>query len=134
MCNGGLALSCSSLLSLDFCALLSIMLHGNLCINFLGHISAALRRRFALTVRPCKCLVRRRLTGTCDHCGGMLEQRVDDHPTIVQKRVREYQAMAEPLLQYYRERKVLEQVDVAASTAVCTPRIVDIVQRRLGLH
>lgn len=53
--------------------------------------------------------------GVCDSCGGTrLEQRKDDHPTVVQHRLNEYHAQTEPLIKYYREQGLLQPLDASA--------------------
>ncbi len=52
-----------------------------------------------------------RVAGVCDVCGGVLVQRADDRPETVEKRLRVYMEQTEPLLEYYRNRRVLVEVD-----------------------
>ncbi len=52
-----------------------------------------------------------RQEGTCDLCGGLLNQRADDRPEAVGKRLAVYSSQTEPLLGYYRDRGVLVEVD-----------------------
>jgi len=52
-----------------------------------------------------------RQEGVCDACGGELTQRSDDRAEVVQTRLEEYQRLTEPLLDYYRGRGVLVEVD-----------------------
>lgn len=42
-----------------------------------------------------------RTPGTCSVCGGPLEQRSDDEPDTIRRRLEVYQAQTEPLVQYY---------------------------------
>jgi adenylate kinase len=49
--------------------------------------------------------------GTCDTCGGKLIQRDDDKEDVIQNRYDVYQASTSPLIAYYRERDLLEEVD-----------------------
>lgn len=48
---------------------------------------------------------------TCDICGGTLQQRDDDHETIIAARLEVYARDTAPLLDYYRERGLLAEVD-----------------------
>ncbi|MCL6548109.1 MAG: adenylate kinase [Alicyclobacillus sp.] len=48
--------------------------------------------------------------GVCDKCRGELYQRPDDTPEAVATRLQQYQ-QTEPLIEYYRERNLLRQVD-----------------------
>jgi len=46
--------------------------------------------------------------GKDDMTGEPLVQREDDKPEVVQKRLQEYMAKTEPVLQFYREIKILK--------------------------
>jgi adenylate kinase len=48
--------------------------------------------------------------GVCDTCGGELYQREDDSEATVRKRLEVYQRQTEPLLDYYRQRRLLAPV------------------------
>jgi adenylate kinase len=54
--------------------------------------------------------------GTCDACGGELYTRDDDRPESIQKRLEVYRAQTAPLIDYYRKKGLL--VDVDARPAV----------------
>jgi len=49
--------------------------------------------------------------GTCDSCGGRLIQRDDDKEEVIQNRYDVYIASTAPLIAFYRERGLLEEVD-----------------------
>ncbi len=51
------------------------------------------------------------IAGVCDACGHALAVRDDDAPETVQKRLDIYHAQTQPLIQYYRERGILQTVD-----------------------
>jgi adenylate kinase len=42
----------------------------------------------------------------CDKCGGVLYQRPDDNPEVIQMRFDLYEKETSPLLRYYKEKKV----------------------------
>lgn len=42
----------------------------------------------------------------CDKCGGPLYQRSDDTPEVIKKRIDVYEQQTQPILRYYRERRV----------------------------
>jgi len=48
--------------------------------------------------------------GVCDRCGGELYQRADDSEATVRNRLRVYATQTEPLLAYYRDRRLLSSV------------------------
>ena len=49
--------------------------------------------------------------GICDTCGAELILRDDDKPETVQKRLRVYHDQTQPLIDYYKNQKVLKSVD-----------------------
>jgi adenylate kinase len=49
--------------------------------------------------------------GVCDRCGAALEQRADDAETAVAKRLDVYRTQTTPLLDYYRDRGVLSDIN-----------------------
>lgn len=48
--------------------------------------------------------------GVCDKCGGELYQRDDDKPEVVRKRLEGYKERAQPLIDYYREKGLVEDI------------------------
>jgi len=42
----------------------------------------------------------------CDKCGGPLYQRSDDTPEVIKNRIEVYERQTQPLLQYYKEKRV----------------------------
>jgi len=52
-----------------------------------------------------------RKAGTCDRCGGQLSQRSDDRPDVVRERLETYFRKTVPVVDYYRERGVLREVN-----------------------
>jgi len=42
----------------------------------------------------------------CDKCGGALYQRPDDNPDVIKKRIEVYEQQTEPILRYYKEKRV----------------------------
>ncbi len=49
--------------------------------------------------------------GVCDVCGGELYQRPDDNEETVRNRIRVYREQTAPLIAYYNEKGVLEEID-----------------------
>lgn len=47
----------------------------------------------------------------CDRCGSPLVQREDDTPEVIRHRLDLYHSDTEPVLNYYRERGVLREID-----------------------
>jgi adenylate kinase len=53
--------------------------------------------------------------GTCDHCGGEVYTRDDDKAEAIQKRLEVYRAQTAPLIDYYRGKGLLVDVDARPS-------------------
>lgn len=49
--------------------------------------------------------------GLCDRCDGTLETRPDDVESAVRKRLEAFHRQTVPVIEYYREKKVLHEVD-----------------------
>lgn len=52
-----------------------------------------------------------RQEGICDKCCGELYQRPDDTPATQERRIKVYQAETAPLIEYYRDRGLLIDID-----------------------
>jgi adenylate kinase len=52
-----------------------------------------------------------RVAGRCDVCGGELMQRDDDKPEAIRVRLQAYAATCDPVLNYYRQRGLLREID-----------------------
>jgi adenylate kinase len=50
-------------------------------------------------------------TGKCDACGGELYQRSDDTPETHRKRIEVYLRETAPLIEFYRKRRLLVEID-----------------------
>ncbi|MFW6192508.1 MAG: adenylate kinase [Gemmatimonadota bacterium] len=69
--------------------------------------------------------------GSCDECGGDLEQREDDRPGTVRRRLEVYRERTEPVLEWYRNA-----AEVAVETVDGTGTVDEVASRlreRLGL-
>jgi adenylate kinase len=51
----------------------------------------------------------------CDKCGSELAQRDDEKPDVVKKRLEVYKKQTEPLIEYYRKKKILADVSAYPS-------------------
>jgi len=47
-----------------------------------------------------------KVEGICDKCGGQLYQRSDDTPEVIKDRIGVYERQTQPILKYYKGRKV----------------------------
>ena len=52
-----------------------------------------------------------RRAGVCDKCGAALIQRDDERPEVVRNRLEVYAEQTQPLLDYYRQRGLLREID-----------------------
>ncbi len=66
--------------------------------------------------------------GICDHCSGKLVQRSDDSPEAVVERLKVYRSQTSPLLAYYRDRKVLRELDANRAPAVVFTELLKLMQ------
>ncbi|MGH7254996.1 MAG: adenylate kinase [Nitrospirales bacterium] len=62
--------------------------------------------------------------GVCDRCGGPLVQRSDDRRETVEARLSVYEQQTAPLIQYYRERGLLSDLDGTGSIEDVNRRLV----------
>lgn len=65
-----------------------------------------------------------KVEGYCDKCGTMLSQREDDKPEKIVKRLAEYNRTIEPILQEYRNRGILLEIDANPSIEVIHTNLV----------
>jgi len=63
-------------------------------------------------------------SGLCDGCGIPLVQRNDDLPETIEARLAVYQEQTSPLINYYRERNILGELDGAGLVSVVQERLV----------
>ncbi len=65
-----------------------------------------------------------KVEGVCDKCGGQLYQRSDDTPKVIKNRIGVYERQTQPILQFYKEKKVplvefkCESIDMPPEVAV----------------
>ncbi len=61
--------------------------------------------------------------GACDTCGGPLVQREDDRPEAITRRLEEYRGKTAPLVEHYRKKGVLRQVEGVGELEAILDRI-----------
>jgi adenylate kinase len=54
--------------------------------------------------------------GVCDKCEGELYQRNDDKPETIENRLKVYEEQTAPLIDYYREKGMMKDVDASEGT------------------
>ncbi|HLF54992.1 MAG TPA: adenylate kinase [Candidatus Nanoarchaeia archaeon] len=65
----------------------------------------------------------------CNRCGGELFQREDDKPEAIKKRLEIYHEETEPLLEYYKPRKIVHSVDGTKSIEDVFKQICDVIEK-----
>ena len=73
-----------------------------------------------------------RKPGICNRCGGELYQRNDDKPEAVKKRLDQYHDETEPLLEYYRPRKIVHSVNAAGSIEAVFKDLCKIIDQNIA--
>jgi adenylate kinase len=68
--------------------------------------------------------------GICDVCGGQVIQREDDRPEPIARRLALYDEQTAPLVEYYRERGLLERVNGDQDVATVTESILAVIEQR----
>jgi adenylate kinase len=63
--------------------------------------------------------------GVCDQCGGEIYQRTDDQEETVAHRLRVYENQTAPLIEYYRQRNLLRELDGVGTVEEIRRRVVD---------
>ena len=66
--------------------------------------------------------------GVCDKCGGHLEARSDDRPETVRARLKVYHELTDPVVDFYRGRGVLSEIDGTKSIENATAEILKILE------
>jgi adenylate kinase len=67
---------------------------------------------------------------TCDVCGGDVRQRADDSELAINRRLDLYEKETAPLLDFYRERNLLEEVDGLGNAEEVYSRIDSVIIQR----
>ncbi|MEG9194681.1 MAG: adenylate kinase [Candidatus Methanoglobus sp.] len=70
--------------------------------------------------------------GICDKCGGELYQRDDDREEVVRQRFAVYRKSTQPLIDYYRKRGVLYEVDGTKDIESVKSEILSILEKLKG--
>ena len=71
-----------------------------------------------------------RVPGRCDRDGGELMQRPDDREEVIAERLAAYERQTRPLVDYYRGRGVLKDVDGMAAPAAVTKSVLELLARK----
>jgi adenylate kinase len=70
-----------------------------------------------------------KVEGVCDVCGGTLVTRNDDTIDAVKVRLREYHRLTQPLIQYYKEKGLLVDLDGSISSTDLANDIAEVMKK-----
>lgn len=73
-----------------------------------------------------------KVSGKCDKCGSRLIQRKDDNYETIKDRQDTYVRQSQPLLEYYRKKKMVKDIEVIGSPEVMVPIITDVIKTNDG--
>ncbi len=80
-------------------------------------------RNYHVTTMPPK------VEGVCDKCGGELYVREDDKVEAISKRLEVYRSQTAPLIQWYREKARLTDIDARPASGVILENFTSIFQK-----
>jgi adenylate kinase len=70
--------------------------------------------------------------GKCDLDGSELLERADDREEVIRERLRAYEAETKPLVEFYRQRGALVDVNGDESPTALTERLIESLELRMG--
>jgi adenylate kinase len=73
-----------------------------------------------------------KVPGVCDKCGGPLYQREDDKPEVVARRLEVYRQQFTPIIEYYRRKGVLVDVDASEQAEIVVPRVLKLLEDKFS--
>ena len=73
------------------------------------------------------------MEGECDECGSQLIQRKDDKEEVLKERIEVYHEMTEPLIDFYRNRDLIIDVEGKGTIEDIQARIIEGISNRLNL-
>jgi len=72
--------------------------------------------------------------GSCDICQSKLIQRQDDRPGVIKERLKVYHRQTEPLIGYYKEKKIYHRIDGEGKIEAIFDEISSILDRDIILQ
>lgn len=72
--------------------------------------------------------------GVCDECGGELYQREDDKPEVIRERLRVYEVETQPLIDYYKGKTPLVDIECESVDVPPEPVVEKILQELKKLN
>jgi adenylate kinase len=112
----------------EILAELGLTLSGVLSVQVPNHVIVE-RLAGRRTCRDCGTLYHRNFDppereGICDHCGGELVQRNDDREETIRARLDVYATQTAPLVDFYRDRGILREIDGVGKVEDIRDRLV----------
>jgi len=68
----------------------------------------------------------------CDNCGSTIIQRKDDEPETIKKRIQVYQEETAPLIDYYKKKKLLADIDASRKPKEISHAVFEIIEKIVG--
>jgi adenylate kinase len=72
--------------------------------------------------------------GVCDSCGTKLVQREDDREEVLAKRLHEYEARSLPLVDYYRQKGHLHELDGELAPEQVTAETIAVIEKAVAVQ
>jgi adenylate kinase len=72
-----------------------------------------------------------KVSGICDKCGGRLIQRPDDQESVIRDRLVVYKQQSAPVLEWYRKKGLLKNVEVVGPPEVMVPIVAKMIEESL---
>ena len=109
--------------NIDQAKLLDTILTDYIVINLTIERDLAMKRCLGrVTCKDCKRIynvyfedMKPKMDGICDDCGGLLESRSDDNEASMNKRFDVYEENAPKILDFYKDKNILYQIDSSIS-------------------
>jgi len=73
-----------------------------------------------------------KVPGICNKCGGKLIQRKDDNEKVIRDRIETYKNQSLPLLEYYKKKDLVREVEVIGPPEVMVPITIETIKKALG--
>lgn len=68
--------------------------------------------------------------GVCDKCGGSIYQRDDDMEAVVKGRLDLYKKETQPLIDFYKKKGLLKEIQVIGGPDVMVPKIIELIKSK----
>lgn len=68
-----------------------------------------------------------KVEGKCDKCGRNLVSRSDETKELIEERLRVHAEQTAPLINYYREKGLVKDVDVTGPPSIMVPKILSVI-------